>query len=101
MYLWLQSSDNSLADTYVETTDELLGRANKNNLSKALLYMQKAYLMSNDGKVSKEQKKLLEVSSIFRCLFFLQIVISEILCLLLFVFYSELFSKQNIVKTLN
>lgn len=56
-----QGSDRSLADTYVENTEELLGRANKNNLSKALLYMQKAYLMSNDGKVSKEQKKLLEV----------------------------------------
>ena len=42
--------------------EELLGRANKNNISKALLYIQKAYLTSNDGKATKEQKKLLEVS---------------------------------------
>ncbi|XP_053377953.1 cilia- and flagella-associated protein 54-like isoform X4 [Mercenaria mercenaria] len=53
-------SDRSLIDTYVESMDELLGRANKNNISKALLYMQKAYLSSNDGKATKEQKKLLE-----------------------------------------
>ncbi|KAL4227140.1 hypothetical protein ACF0H5_015113 [Mactra antiquata] len=57
-------SDRSLVDTYVETFEELLARANKNNLSKALLYMQRCYLMPNDGKVTKEQKKLLEVCSI-------------------------------------
>ncbi|XP_052780184.1 cilia- and flagella-associated protein 54-like isoform X4 [Mya arenaria] len=53
-------SDRSLLDSYVETTDELLARTNKNNLSKALLYMEKAYLSPSDGKVTKEQKKLLE-----------------------------------------
>ncbi|XP_052282343.1 cilia- and flagella-associated protein 54-like isoform X6 [Dreissena polymorpha] len=53
-------SDRSLLDSYVESTEELLTRANKNNLSKALLYMQKAYLSTTEGKVSKEQKKCLE-----------------------------------------
>ena len=51
-----------MIDQYVETTEELLTRANKNNLSKALLYMQKALLLSGDGgRVSKDQKRLLEV----------------------------------------
>ena len=61
----LQGSDRSMIDQYVETTEELLTRANKNNLSKALLYMQKALLLSGDGgRVSKDQKRLLEVDYI-------------------------------------
>ena len=55
-----------MIDQYVETTEELLARANKNNLSKALLYMQKALLLSSDGgRVSKDQKRLLEVHKVF------------------------------------
>ena len=62
----LQGSDRSMIDQYVETTEELLARANKNNLSKALLYMQKALLLSVDGgRVSKDQKRLLEVMNVY------------------------------------
>ena len=78
MFLVLQGSDRSLMDQYVEKTDELLNRANKNNLSKALLYMQKALLMAGDaGRVSKEQKKLLEVGSRFTSYLY-RIVVKEV-----------------------
>ena len=78
LILVLQGSDRSLMDQYVEKTDELLNRANKNNLSKALLYMQKALLLAGDaGRVSKEQKKLLEVGSGFTSYLY-RIVVKEV-----------------------
>ncbi|KAK3608116.1 hypothetical protein CHS0354_004771 [Potamilus streckersoni] len=56
------TSDRSLVDTYIENFEELLGRCNKNLLSRALLYMQKASLLPSDGSSTKAQKKLLENS---------------------------------------
>ncbi|XP_041347318.1 cilia- and flagella-associated protein 54-like [Gigantopelta aegis] len=53
-------SDRQVTDTYVESFDELCSKCNKNNLSKAVLYMQKAILNERKNAPVKTLKELLE-----------------------------------------
>ncbi|XP_023930113.1 cilia- and flagella-associated protein 54-like [Lingula anatina] len=47
---------------YIEDFDELISMCNKNQLSKALLYMQRAWMASSDDQPTAEQKDLLQNS---------------------------------------
>ncbi|CAH1784493.1 unnamed protein product [Owenia fusiformis] len=59
------ASKQSLAETYVETFDDLSEATNKNQLSKALLYTQKALMSGSHGGPTREQIQLIEDAMAF------------------------------------
>ncbi len=57
----MQASNIGEGDTRVVTFEDLMTRCSKNNLSKALLYMQRALQAHGEGATTQQTKKMFEV----------------------------------------
>ena len=57
-----QSSDGEALGAFIDSFDELLKHCKRNNVSKALLYMQQALTTGSGGTMSLQQKQYLQVS---------------------------------------